>query len=401
MRNRGKIMPTSPYHGRLYRMKTGESRSVRGKCAKSPACRIFRVSYIARGAAVAIACAIMASCAAGLREPGRPLEVKSRILRFEGAGGVRLEMASLGSSVGGFWYLPSGQRYGRVVGTLHPLGRIDLELGGSGRTALGLRGRLSFDGTLVIGKAAPMAAAPGAATVPDAEASRFEGRFRKREAAFETRGFSAYGEDLSLLSISSADPAAAALLDGRLRRGNAPRDYAIRLGDEYLRGKTGTKASGQPGASLTERQYVAATAGPFVSIATERYYFEGGAHGNTALSFVTMDWPRALASGRPALDPDEIIPAGLGDPGFMDRLEAQARLALGLAEGQGFTKAGFFEDRLPAPGDFFVTEQGLGLQYDRYELAPYSYGDFLFIVPWDRLEGLLAPDFPQRLRSSS
>ena len=381
-------------------MKTGESRSVRGKCAKSPACRIFRVSYIARGAAVAIACAIMASCAAGLREPGRPLEVKSRILRFEGAGGVRLEMASLGSSVGGFWYLPSGQRYGRVVGTLHPLGRIDLELGGSGRTALGLRGRLSFDGTLVIGKAAPMAAAPGAATVPDAEASRFEGRFRKREAAFETRGFSAYGEDLSLLSISSADPAAAALLDGRLRRGNAPRDYAIRLGDEYLRGKTGTKASGQPGASLTERQYVAATAGPFVSIATERYYFEGGAHGNTALSFVTMDWPRALASGRPALDPDEIIPAGLGDPGFMDRLEAQARLALGLAEGQGFTKAGFFEDRLPAPGDFFVTEQGLGLQYDRYELAPYSYGDFLFIVPWDRLEGLLAPDFPQRLRSS-
>ncbi len=395
MRNCGKIMPTSPYHGRLYRMKTGESRSVRGKCAKSPACRRFRVSYIARGAAVAIACAIMASCAAGLREPGRPLEVKSRILRFEGAGGVRLEMASLGSSVGGFWYLPSGQRYGRVVGSLHPWGRIDLELGGAGRTALGLRGRFALDGTLVIGKAAS-----GAATIPGAEASRFEGRCRKLETAFETRGFSAYAGDLSLLTITSADPAAAALLDGRLRRGNSPRDYAIRLGDEYLRGKTGAKASGQPGASLTERQYVAATAGPFVSIATERYYFEGGAHGNTALSFITLDWPRALANGRPTLDPEDILPAGLGDPGFMDRLEARARLELGLAEGQGFTKAGFFEDKLPPPGDFFVTEQGLGLQYDRYELAPYSYGDFLFIVPWDRLEGLLAPDFPQRLRSS-
>lgn len=381
MRNRGKNIPMTPYHATLYRMTHAKTRSARGKpgiSMGSPYLHASRAFLVMIPAIIIIA----AGCRGGSAGDGAPRTVAASLLRLEGSSRIMIEAGIWDREIGGFWFWPGRGRYGRLRGTRGWLGRIDLSLIDAKGGEIHLAGRLlPLTGNTL-------------RSLDPADAS---GSFRNLDTVFQGSGFAAYGRDLTVSAVTAPDRALAGTLDSLLRRGSSPRDHAFLLGEEYLRGKTGARPSGQPGATLMERQYIAAVTGPFVSIATERYYFEGGAHGNTALSFLTLDSGSGRdAPGATAIDARDILPAGLDDPAFLEILAKEARRALDLDPEAGFTKAGFFEDCLPPPSDFFVCGMGLGVQYDRYELAPYSFGDFLFIVPWERLEGIADPSFQAR-----
>ena len=54
----------------------------------------------------------------------------------------------------------------------------------------------------------------------------------------------------------------------------------------------------------------------------------------------------------------------------------------GLAKGQPLSEGGFLSDAPELTENFYVTEQGLGLYWNRYEIAPYVMGSIDLIIPW-------------------
>ena len=125
---------------------------------------------------------------------------------------------------------------------------------------------------------------------------------------------------------------------------------------------------------------------------SERYVFNGGAHGNTTAVFDILDPERGTV-----LESDDIFVEGWRDP-VADKIHKEAlRLLSSSATAsindidQSLVSYGFFEDRIPPASSVFLCKSGVGFHYDRYELAPYSAGDFTFILPWAELDGLLKP----------
>jgi len=53
-----------------------------------------------------------------------------------------------------------------------------------------------------------------------------------------------------------------------------------------------------------------------------------------------------------------------------------------LAKGQPLSQGGFLSDEPELTENFYVTEQGLGLYWNRYEIAPYAMGSIDIVVPW-------------------
>ncbi|MDR1803867.1 MAG: RsiV family protein [Treponema sp.] len=53
-----------------------------------------------------------------------------------------------------------------------------------------------------------------------------------------------------------------------------------------------------------------------------------------------------------------------------------------LAAGQPLSQGGFSSDAPELTENFYVTEQGLGLYWNQYEIAPYAMGPINIIVPW-------------------
>jgi hypothetical protein len=54
--------------------------------------------------------------------------------------------------------------------------------------------------------------------------------------------------------------------------------------------------------------------------------------------------------------------------------EASLRKDAGLAPNAPLTEAGFFEDRVALPDNFYLTPEGIHFHWDPYEAAPYVMG---------------------------
>ena len=69
-----------------------------------------------------------------------------------------------------------------------------------------------------------------------------------------------------------------------------------------------------------------------------------------------------------------------------DRIKAiiydELRNYCNLAKGQPLSEGGFLSDAPELTENFYVTERGLGLLWNRYEIAPYAMGAIDIIVPW-------------------
>jgi len=178
------------------------------------------------------------------------------------------------------------------------------------------------------------------------------------------------------------------LADKKLRRGRKSLDYARehwRRFGEVRRAAEGT-GTGNPSRVFVERQYMIPYLPQLYSIATERYVYSGGAHGNTTMVFETINIVKGTI-----LKPSDLFADGWEKP-IAEKIRAEALRAFSDSPGETETSLrahGFFDETIHPSTSFFLCETGVGFHYDRYELAPYSAGDFTFVLPWNELNGLL------------
>jgi hypothetical protein len=189
-------------------------------------------------------------------------------------------------------------------------------------------------------------------------------------------------------SLRGKSPYSRLILDRLLRRGKSPADYARDRWTDFKESRASIPEDMGWPSVFVERQYFISGFSTIYSIATERYVFEGGAHGNTAMliDMIDLDSEKILSS-------DDLFVEGWRDPVAGKLREEALRLLSGAKEGQegemSLVDYGFFEDEIIPSANIFLCESGVGFHYDRYQLAPYSFGDFTFVLPWKELGGLL------------
>jgi len=189
-------------------------------------------------------------------------------------------------------------------------------------------------------------------------------------------------------SLRGTSPSSSLILDRLLRRGKSPADYARDRWADFKKSRASIPEGIEWPSAFVERQYFISGFSSIYSIATERYVFEGGAHGNTAMliDMIDMDSGKILSS-------DDLFAEGWKLPVAGKLRDEALRLLSGAKEGQGgemsLVDYGFFEDEIIPSANIFLCESGVGFHFDRYQLAPYSFGDFTFVLPWKELGGLL------------
>ncbi|MFA5852753.1 MAG: DUF3298 domain-containing protein [Spirochaetales bacterium] len=191
-----------------------------------------------------------------------------------------------------------------------------------------------------------------------------------------------------IYALGGKATAVSELFDNKLRRGTHILDYARdhweRFGED--RRAAAVTGTGNPSRVFVERQFLIPSLPDLYSIATERYVYSGGAHGNTTMVFETVD----VVDGK-TLGPSDIFVDGWEKP-MAGKIRAEALSAFSDLPGEAPTTLlshGFFDEAIHPSSSLFLCKTGIGFHYDRYELAPYSAGDFTFIVPWNELGGLL------------
>lgn len=282
--------------------------------------------------------------------------------------------------------------YGRIVGTTKSGSSMDISLGDGGMNGLALR--LEMKGNSIVARcvAPPEAmatlgdAAPRATVT--AELMNFPSALRVSTAKLsETQG---NGRDLSmrLQYLSSRASEVRTLLDEALRRGQAIGQMAAfrRAQQEGSPVVVYDQSAQRPPLIYEEVQYPVFVSRRYVSVATQRYLFNGGAHGAASTDFDVVD----LENGA-RLGPDELLREGWREallPALSAELLRQGTYA-GLSSEGGLKSLGLFEPALTAPDKVFVCMNGLGFEYDRYQIAPWAMGEYIVLLPWDQVTAYL------------
>jgi hypothetical protein len=129
-------------------------------------------------------------------------------------------------------------------------------------------------------------------------------------------------------------------------------------------------------------------------ISREWEYYTGGAHGMRSKDYYvfSLNDKRRLAL-------DDILQDD-AKPELENLVEAALRKRMEIPEWIPLTEQGFFENYVDKLEDFFLTPQGLGFQWDPYEIAPYSMGIIELVIPYSELTGIIT-DFGRSLTNAS
>ncbi len=216
------------------------------------------------------------------------------------------------------------------------------------------------------------------------------------------------GRDVSirLQYVASSRLSEQKTLDEVLRRGKSIRDAAIfrRTQQEespltiYDQSAPETEGGGVgisstppskpplPPLIFEEIQYPVYESAHILSVATQRYRFDGGAHGAASTDFDVIDVAR-----RTQLRADDILKEGWKKallPALSEELLRQGSYT-GIDTTGGLKALGLFEAELSPPDKVFVCMTGLGFEYDRYRIAPWAMGEYIVVLPWDQVTAYL------------
>lgn len=126
-----------------------------------------------------------------------------------------------------------------------------------------------------------------------------------------------------------------------------------------------------------------------ISIDIHNEGYVGGAHGFADRTLFTYDVKR----GKRLAIADLVDPNSEGI--FHRVVEAQFRRAREVPANESLSQAGYFVtpgEPILVPENFAITPGGLVLQYNPYEIAPWSYGPTEIVVPLEAFEGVLKSD---------
>jgi hypothetical protein len=119
-------------------------------------------------------------------------------------------------------------------------------------------------------------------------------------------------------------------------------------------------------------------------IRREWEYYTGGAHGMRNRDYYVFS-----LGDKKRLALNDIIRAE-AKPALEDLVEAALRKQTGIPEWIPLSEQGFFENSVDRLEDFFLIPQGLGFQWDPYEIGPYSMGIIEIVIPYGELQGMLS-----------
>lgn len=119
-----------------------------------------------------------------------------------------------------------------------------------------------------------------------------------------------------------------------------------------------------------------------ISVELEEYSFTGGAHPNYGITLLNFD----LATGK-ILALEDIV----DNPEKLKIIAREKfRIARHLKANQSFEDAGFFfGDSFILPANFALTEEGLFLFYNPYEVGAYVLGPTSFTIPYQDIESII------------
>ncbi|ARS35415.1 DUF3298 and DUF4163 domain-containing protein [Pontibacter actiniarum] len=122
----------------------------------------------------------------------------------------------------------------------------------------------------------------------------------------------------------------------------------------------------------------------FVTLRQEYSSYTGGAHGNSYFSLQTFD----RQGNRVHLT--EMV---TDTTQLLQLAEREVRRKYDFPEGQSLTEAGLFveDEKLPLPQEAGLTDKGLLLLYNSYEIGPYSMGMTEVTLPYAQIGNLLKP----------
>jgi len=239
-----------------------------------------------------------------------------------------------------------------------------------------------------------------------------------------------HGASLRLQYLSARQTSQARMFDEVLRRGRTPYQMAsfrrtqqkdassdfnvspVPPGTPQLYGAAHSEQSQSPVPlfEYEEIEYPIFISDRFVSIATQRYLFSGGAHGAASTDFDVID----RKAGR-RLGPSDIFIGEEWKVALPSLLKAELLRQSGFRNVRGNTVAnaedssarasagaknqsqtdlrtlGFFEPDIKPSENVFVCGSGLGFEYDRYQIAPWSMGEFILVLPWSEVKPYVNP----------
>lgn len=119
-----------------------------------------------------------------------------------------------------------------------------------------------------------------------------------------------------------------------------------------------------------------------ISIELEEYSYTGGAHPNYNITLLNFD----LISGE-TIQLDDVIK----DREKLKMIASEKfRKARNIKKGHSFESAGFlFGDSFTLPANFALTEEGLYLFYNPYEVGAYVLGPTAFTIPYQEIESIM------------
>jgi hypothetical protein len=200
--------------------------------------------------------------------------------------------------------------------------------------------------------------------------------------------------DVSLMLIDAKETALRDLIRTTLYGGQAPAQYAAKIIDDWKATYTLTLEENNEWDTDQSWNYNEEhgvdIAGPYAVISQNIYMYQGGAHGNAATAYLTLDTkaPRLFSL-------EDLIPKGNFTQLLVsiDReLRAFSRTEHNtpIPDGSPLSSGIYFEDTIPLE-DFYPARDGLHFQWDPYEIAAYAYGVVDIAVNWKDLAEILSP----------
>jgi len=111
--------------------------------------------------------------------------------------------------------------------------------------------------------------------------------------------------------------------------------------------------------------------------------YTGGAHAMKTTRFFVID-----LEAQKLLKIDDFVKDYQGDQ-IRDLIYEELRRYSGLERGRPLSDGIYLNDEPELTFNFFINEEGLGLHWDPYEIAPYAEGAIQVMLPWKKIRPLL------------
>jgi hypothetical protein len=118
----------------------------------------------------------------------------------------------------------------------------------------------------------------------------------------------------------------------------------------------------------------------------EKYAFTGGAHGLQTREYTLVN----MYTGK-VIELQDIFRGNYAGK-LTEILTRKAKERFNVSPGQTLTGAGLFVDEIKPSPEFYVTRTGVGFYYNQYDIAPHSWGQTDFLIPFSELKDILATD---------